>query len=263
MSSLKNVLKTRTYKERSQPAARARLGLLEKHKDYVLRARDYARKADTLRSLRQKASFKNPDEYYFNMARSSTKDGVHQKQAAAQPTPDELAAFKREDANYLAYKRSMEVRKIEKLRSSLHQLDAPLTNTHTFFADDEEAARAIDVSGRGTTPAEVARRNKKVGRAPAPASAAGSAEPSGAANAAASSGMRSAKLAPKELARLERKRKASYSELEQREGRQGKMGRALARIGTERALQGKGRRKKLKTEGGAPRQYKWRQERKR
>ena len=31
MSSLKNLVKTRTYRERSQPKARAKLGMLEKH----------------------------------------------------------------------------------------------------------------------------------------------------------------------------------------------------------------------------------------
>ena len=52
MSSLKNIVKTRTYRERSQPAARAKLGLLEKRKDYKLRADDFHKKEDALRTLR-------------------------------------------------------------------------------------------------------------------------------------------------------------------------------------------------------------------
>ena len=70
MSSLKGLVKTRTYRERSQPKARAKLGMLEKHKDYVQRARDFHRKEDELRKMQEKASFKNPDEFYFNMVRT-------------------------------------------------------------------------------------------------------------------------------------------------------------------------------------------------
>ena len=40
-SSLRNAVKRKTHKERAQPKGRKRLGLLEKHKDYVLRARDF------------------------------------------------------------------------------------------------------------------------------------------------------------------------------------------------------------------------------
>lgn len=48
-------------------------GLLEKHKDYVQRANDYKRKTKALASLREKAAFRNPDEFYFAMTKGKTK----------------------------------------------------------------------------------------------------------------------------------------------------------------------------------------------
>lgn len=63
----------RNHKERSQPANRARLGLLEKHKDYVHRARDYKSKKDRIRKLREKAAFRNKDEFYWGMIKGKTK----------------------------------------------------------------------------------------------------------------------------------------------------------------------------------------------
>jgi hypothetical protein len=54
-------------KERSQPARRAKLGLLEKHKDYVKRARNWHAKEDRLKALAAKAEMRNPDEFYFKM----------------------------------------------------------------------------------------------------------------------------------------------------------------------------------------------------
>jgi len=49
MSSLQNAIKRRTHKERAQPAARSKFGLLEKHKDYVERARDFHKKENTIK----------------------------------------------------------------------------------------------------------------------------------------------------------------------------------------------------------------------
>ena len=73
MSSLRNSLHRRNHKERSQLAHRSRLGFLEKHKDYVLRAKDYHSKQDRIRRLKQKASERNKDEFYFGMNRERTK----------------------------------------------------------------------------------------------------------------------------------------------------------------------------------------------
>jgi len=132
MSSLKNLVKTRTYRERSQPKARAKLGMLEKHKDYKLRAVDFHRKEDALQKMKEKAALKNPDEFYFNMVRTkkvppsrpprpacrgrphaaaspcAQVDGVHQKQAKPLVTESEMDRFTKEDIGYLAMKQVSE-----------------------------------------------------------------------------------------------------------------------------------------------------------
>ena len=65
--SYRNLVNRREHRERSQPAKRRRLGLLEKHKDYVLRARDFHRKERAITNLKRKADERNPDEFYFGM----------------------------------------------------------------------------------------------------------------------------------------------------------------------------------------------------
>jgi hypothetical protein len=79
MSSLRNSLHRRNHKERSQLSHRQRFGILEKHKDYVLRARDYHSKKDRIKRLREKAADRNKDEFYFGMNRERTEvcDSVH------------------------------------------------------------------------------------------------------------------------------------------------------------------------------------------
>ena len=78
MSSLRNSLHRRNHKERSQLSHRQRFGILEKHKDYVLRARDYHSKQDRVKRLRQKAADRNKDEFYFGMNRERTEVcGLH------------------------------------------------------------------------------------------------------------------------------------------------------------------------------------------
>ena len=73
MSSLRNAIQRRNHKEREQPRSRQKYGILEKHKDYVLRAKDYHSKQDRLKAFREKAYFRNPDEFYFKMINSKTK----------------------------------------------------------------------------------------------------------------------------------------------------------------------------------------------
>jgi hypothetical protein len=93
----------RNHKERAQPLARAKLGLLEKKKDYVLRARDYKSKKERLKRLREKAAFRNKDEFYWGMIKAKTQGGVHVQERSSSNTlgVDEVKLLKSQDAGYV------------------------------------------------------------------------------------------------------------------------------------------------------------------
>ena len=104
MASLKNAAKStqRTHKERHQPSLRSELGLLEKKKDYKLRAKDFNEKKVTLKRLRKKALNKNPDEFYFHMVNSKTEDGVHKEKASEETLTPEQVSFMLHTANTIS-----------------------------------------------------------------------------------------------------------------------------------------------------------------
>eukprot|EP00118_Oscarella_pearsei_P004094 m.17024 g.17024 ORF g.17024 m.17024 type:complete len:133 (+) comp27274_c0_seq3:24-422(+) len=109
-SAFKNAAKAkrRSHKERHQPYSRRKLGLLEKHKDYVVRARDYHSKQNQLKLLREKASNRNPDEFYYKMVNTRLKDGKHFQSSNDNFTPEELKLMKSQDLTYTQLKRSQE-----------------------------------------------------------------------------------------------------------------------------------------------------------
>jgi U3 small nucleolar RNA-associated protein 11 len=62
MSSLRNAVNRRVHRERDQLQERKnRYGLLEKKKDYRLRAQDHNRKKAQLKNLKKKAEDRNED----------------------------------------------------------------------------------------------------------------------------------------------------------------------------------------------------------
>ena len=93
----------RNHKERAQPLARAKLGLLEKKKDYILRAKDYKSKKERLKRLREKAAFRNKDEFYWGMIKGKTQGGVHVQARQSSQTigVDEVKLLKSQDAGYV------------------------------------------------------------------------------------------------------------------------------------------------------------------
>merc|ERR1712071_331344 len=140
MSSFKNAFKSsKTHRERHQPAARAHLGFLEKKQGYAARAKDFNEKKDALKLLHKRALNRNPDEFYFHMVRSRMEDGDHvEKPKEEECTPEQLKLMQTQDLKYIAHKRNVEAKKIEKLQSELHLIDTEKSNTHTFFVDSKD-----------------------------------------------------------------------------------------------------------------------------
>ncbi|KAF8398100.1 hypothetical protein HHK36_017026 [Tetracentron sinense] len=137
MSSLRNAISRRAHKERSQPHARKKFGILEKHKDYVVRAQAFHKKEDSLRKLKEKAAFRNPDEFYFKMIKTRNVDGIHKPESLANNyTQEELMLMKTQDIGYVLQKVQSEKKKIEKLTAMLHSLDSQPLNKHVYYAED-------------------------------------------------------------------------------------------------------------------------------
>lgn len=124
---MRNAVHRRSHRERAQPEERKRLGLLEKHKDYSLRAKDYNKKKATLKSLRQKAADRNEDEFYFGMlsrrgpgstltrTRKSFTGAVDGDRGNKAMDMDTVRLLKTQDVGYLRTVRNVVAKEVREL----------------------------------------------------------------------------------------------------------------------------------------------------
>lgn len=252
MSSLRNAVKRIAHKERSQPHHRRKLGLLEKHKDYVERATDYKRKSAQLKTLKRKAEERNPDEFYFKMHNSEVREGRHHDLVAERSRvldPKTVMLLKTQDMGYLAHKKAVEERKVERLKSGLHLVGAAHAK-HKIFLDSEEEVAAFDPAQHFQTTPELVHRTHNRPRVQDLEKAA---EQGGGV-----ASLSSVNKAAKQMA-------ASYDELRRRVRRKAQIGKAMEELRLQRALMsGKGTVEKLKVAGedGEERVvFKWKRQR--
>lgn len=136
---LRHVAHKRVHLERHQPASRQRLGYLEKHKDYIKRAKDFHTKQDTIKLLHRKAAFKNEDEFAFSMVRYQHDDGRLKKKGKT-ASADELKLLDTQDARYVGMRELADKKAALRQMERLHFLDADRQNKHTVFVDDDDLA---------------------------------------------------------------------------------------------------------------------------
>ena len=271
--AFRSVIKRREHLERHQPEARARFGLLEKHKDYVARAKNFHSKEARLKALRAKADNRNPDEFYFKMLSSRTKGGVFVGTSErGRMSADMLAVLQTQDRGYVATAKAAEDARVARLQGALHVLPQtgaalpPLPSRHTVFVDSAEEAAAFDAAAFLDTDAALLGRafNRPRRAQLAGGELLGSGSGSGGGGIAAAAGGGVDKEERRSLKRARRERDRAYAELDERMERSEKLGRLAQHMDLKRALLQKGKRVKVKdAEGEAPAVYKWKAERKR
>ncbi|KAF2661978.1 U3 snoRNP-associated protein-like protein Utp11 [Lophiostoma macrostomum CBS 122681] len=153
MSSMRNAVQRRNHKERAQPLEREKWGLLEKRKDYKLRAADHKEKKKRLRILKQKASGRNPDEFSFAMM-SSKVDSKGRKITERGNTSLSQGVVKLLKTQDIGYIRTM-LQMVRKERKEFEQCiiveeegvqaikdgERERRLDHTIFVDDEREQR--------------------------------------------------------------------------------------------------------------------------
>ncbi|KAI3403794.1 hypothetical protein KGF56_003429 [Candida oxycetoniae] len=137
MTKLVHNVQKKQHRERSQKTSRARYGLLEKKKDYKLRAADYHKKQAALKALKEKAKSHNPDEYFHAMTKRKTDDkGILIADRGNEAlSVDQVKLLKTQDINYI---RTMRMQELNKIKKEQEMKLFQGSGKHTIFVDSNK-----------------------------------------------------------------------------------------------------------------------------
>lgn len=145
MAKLVHNVQKKQHRERSQTLGRAKYGLLEKKKDYRLRAADYHKKQAALKALKKKAETYNPDEYYHAMTRRKTDDkGILISERDSEVlSVAQVKLLKTQDVNYI---RTMRLNELAKISKQKQDLNFKADGKHTVFVDSLDEQQSFDAA---------------------------------------------------------------------------------------------------------------------
>lgn len=156
MAKLVHNVQKKQHRERSQIASRSRYGLLEKKKDYRLRADDYHEKQAQLKLLKEKARYANDDEYFHAMVnRKTTKEGIliDESELGETLNHEQIRLLKSQDLNYVNVVTSRESKKVQKSMNNVGVFKS--SGQHTVFVDDESSLQNFDAEKHFNTTKEL------------------------------------------------------------------------------------------------------------
>lgn len=246
MAKLVHNVQKKQHRERSQVQGRAKYGLLEKKKDYKLRAADYHKKQAALKALRNKASQYNPDEYYHAMTRTRTDDrGVLLADRGNELlSVDQVKLLKSQDANYVRTMRLNELHKIAKQKDNLAFRGK---GQHTVFVDSKDEQRAFKPEEYFNTDKDLLKRRENRLTLDQLQS---------------NKNLLSGEFDELTKERLNEKKEKLYKLLKSRIERESQLKEVEARMEHQKELMKKGNKKKIVDDSGKV-QFKWKNQRKR
>ncbi|GAW11414.1 hypothetical protein ANO14919_007590 [Xylariales sp. No.14919] len=175
MSSLRNAVNRRVHRERDQLKDRKnRYSLLEKHKDYRLRAQDHNRKKAQLKSLRKKAEERNEDEFYFGMlsrkgpatalsSGSKKWDGtVAGDRGNKSLDTDVVRLLKTQDMGYIRSVRNVAMKEVRKLEERVIALGGDIDNLLNADEDEDDMDLDFDFGDEPSAKKKPLSKNKKI-----------------------------------------------------------------------------------------------------
>eukprot|EP01065_Artemidia_motanka_P004684 TRINITY_DN12235_c1_g1_i1.p1 TRINITY_DN12235_c1_g1~~TRINITY_DN12235_c1_g1_i1.p1 ORF type:complete len:252 (+),score=68.33 TRINITY_DN12235_c1_g1_i1:76-831(+) len=145
-TALRNAYRGKDHRERSQLKTRRHLGLLEKKKDYKLRASAFRKSKRHAQILREQARQRNPDEYHTDMHHIALDDSGRHVRKARSKKGKEQKKENAENARYLMYKSSVDAGRIAQLKKDLSFSHVTPQNKHTVFVDSEQDKEDFDAA---------------------------------------------------------------------------------------------------------------------